>query len=173
MKRQSGILMHISSLYGDYSIGSFGKNAFEFIDFIADCGFSVWQVLPFTVTDEYNSPYKSFSAFGGNPYFIDPEILFEKGYISKADLDNSRQNAPYAAEYKRLAAERMVLLRKAYKNCTDKSDAEDFINDNPRLDAFCRFMTLREQNNNAPWQDWEDDIIADTETYGMWKIHSV
>ena len=75
--------MHISSLYGDYSIGTFGKNAFEFIDLLVDCGFSVWQVLPFTVTDEYNSPYKSFSAFGGNPYFIDPEILFEKGKLKK------------------------------------------------------------------------------------------
>ena len=86
MKRQSGILMHISSLYGDYSIGSFGKNAFEFIDFLKDNGFSVWQVLPFTVTDEYNSPYKSFSAFGGNPYFIDPEKLFDDGLISADDL---------------------------------------------------------------------------------------
>ena len=83
MKRQSGILMHISSLYGDYSIGTFGKSAFEFIDFIKDAGFSVWQVLPFTVTDEYNSPYKSFSAFGGNPYFIDPEKLFEENLIQK------------------------------------------------------------------------------------------
>ena len=52
MKRQSGVLMHISSLYGDYSTGSFGKNAVEFIDYISSLGFSVWQVLPFTVTDE-------------------------------------------------------------------------------------------------------------------------
>ena len=91
MKRQSGILMHISSLYGDYSIGNFGKNALEFIDFIKENGFSVWQVLPFTVTDEYNSPYKSFSAFGGNPYFIDPEKLYEDGLISKSDLDSCKQ----------------------------------------------------------------------------------
>ena len=62
MKRQSGVLMHISSLYGDYSIGNFGKNTKEFIDYLVELGFSVWQVLPFTVTDEYNSPYKSFSA---------------------------------------------------------------------------------------------------------------
>ena len=170
MKRQSGILMHISSLFGDYSIGTFGKNAFEFIDFIADCGFSVWQVLPFTVTDEYNSPYKSFSAFGGNPYFIDPEILFEKGYISADDIKNTVQETPYSAEYKRLGKERLALLRKAYKNCGDTAECDAFFAENPRLEAFCRFMTLREQNGGKPWQEWEINEITDTETYGMWKF---
>ena len=170
MKRQSGMLMHISSLWGDYSIGTFGKNAFEFIDLLVDCGFSLWQVLPFTVTDEYNSPYKSFSAFGGNPYFVDPEILFEKGYISKSDLEACKQNTPYSAEYKRLGTERMALLRKAYKNCGDTAEAEEFISANPRLDAFCKFMTLREQNGSKPWQDWKSDEVTDLETLGMWKF---
>lgn len=170
MKRQSGILMHISSLYGDYSIGTFGKNAFEFIDFLTDCGFSVWQVLPFTVTDEYNSPYKSFSAFGGNPYFVDPEILFEKGYLSAEDLKDALQETPYAAEYKRLGKERLALLRKAYKNCGDTKECDDFIAENPRLEAFCRFMTLREQNGGKPWQEWGTEEITDTETLGMWKF---
>lgn len=170
MKRQSGILMHISSLYGDYSIGSFGKNAIEFIDFLSENGFSVWQVLPFTVTDEYNSPYKSFSAFGGNPYFVDPEILFEKGYISKSDLEACRQKTPYAAEFERLNAERMALLKKAYKNCSDTSAADEFISKHPRLEAFCRFMTLRKQNGGDSWQTWKSNEITDFETLGMWKF---
>lgn len=170
MKRQSGILMHISSLYGDYSIGNFGKNAFEFIDFLKDCGFSVWQVLPFTVTDEYNSPYKSFSAFGGNPYFIDPEKLFEDGLISKDDLESCKQNTPYSAEYKRLAQERLPLLRKAYKNLKCFNAIDEFIEKHPRIEAFCRFMTLREQNGLNPWQEWESDEITDAETLGMWKF---
>lgn len=170
MKRQSGILMHISSLYGDYSIGNFGKNAFEFIDFIKDCGFSVWQVLPFTVTDEYNSPYKSFSAFGGNPYFIDPEKLFEDGLISKDDLEKCRQKTPYSAEFKRLAEERIPLLRKAYKNLKNTDAVDEFIENHPRIEAFCRFMTLREQNGLTPWQEWESDEITDNETFGMWKF---
>ena len=93
--RESGILMHISSLYGDYSIGNFGKSAFEFIDFIKDCGFSVWQVLPFTVTDEYNSPYKSFSAFGGNPYFIDLETLCEDGLLTKSQIESFKWGENY------------------------------------------------------------------------------
>ena len=170
MKRQSGILMHISSLYGDYSIGNFGKSAYEFIDFIREAGFSVWQVLPFTVTDEYNSPYKSFSAFGGNPYFIDPETLCKNGLISASDLENCKQTTPYACEFERLGKERLALLRKAYSNITDKSEIDRFIEANPRLEAFSRFMTLREQNGGKPWQEWESDEITDTETLGLWKF---
>ena len=63
--------MHVSSLWGDYSIGSLGSEAREWIDCLAAQGFSVWQVLPFCLPDECNSPYKSFSAFSLNPYFID------------------------------------------------------------------------------------------------------
>ena len=65
MNRKSGVLMHISSLYGDYSIGSFGSEAKDFVDFLCDCGFGYWQVLPFCMVDECNSPYKSYSTFGG------------------------------------------------------------------------------------------------------------
>ena len=71
--------MHISSLWGEYSSGSFGKEAYEFVDFLKQSGFSYWQVLPFCMIDECNSPYKSYSAFGGNPYFVDLNKLFEKG----------------------------------------------------------------------------------------------
>lgn len=170
MKRQSGILMHISSLYGDYSIGNFGKSAYEFIDFIREAGFSVWQVLPFTVTDEYNSPYKSFSAFGGNPYFIDPETLYKNGLISASDLENCKQSTPYACEFERLGKERLTLLRKAYSNINDKSEIDKFIEANPRLEAFCRFMALREQNGGKPWQEWESDEVTDAETLGLWKF---
>ena len=82
LHRSSGVLMHVSSLYGSDSIGGFGQEAREFIDFLADCGFGWWQVLPFCMSDEYNSPYKSFSAFGGNPYFVDIRRLREEGLIS-------------------------------------------------------------------------------------------
>ena len=67
--------MHVSSLWGDHSEGAFGEAALEWIDFLCDCGFSVWQTLPFCLPDEYNSPYKSYSAFSGNPYLIDLPTL--------------------------------------------------------------------------------------------------
>ena len=67
MERKSGVLMHVSSLWGEYSCGSFGSGAREFVDFLKSAGFSYWQVLPFGLVDECNSPYKSYSTFGGNP----------------------------------------------------------------------------------------------------------
>ena len=112
-KRASGVLMHISSLPGEYSVGSFGKEAKEFVDFLYECGFKYWQVLPFCMPDECNSPYKSYSSFGGNPYFIDLPTLFDKGLITKEELDAAKQDSPYLCEYERLNEERIKLLYKA------------------------------------------------------------
>lgn len=170
MKRQSGILMHISSLYGDYSIGSFGKNALDFIDFIKDKGFSVWQVLPFTVTDDFNSPYKSFSAFGGNPYFVDLETLYEEKLITREELDSAKQNSPWACEFDRLHKERLPILMKASKRFADTKKIDDFMSEHPHIESFCRFMTLREQNNLLPWQKWTVNEITDEDTLAMWKF---
>ena len=105
--RASGVLMHISSLFGDYSIGSFGKEAKAFADFLHRGGFSIWQVLPFCMADESNSPYKSYSAFGGNPLFIDLPTLHKKGLITSDELAAARQRTPYLCEYKRLGEERL------------------------------------------------------------------
>ena len=87
MERASGVLMHISSLYGDFSIGSFGKEAKAFIDVISNAGFSWWQVLPFCPVDDCNFPYKSQGAFWGNPYFVDLEILCRKGLHVERNRD--------------------------------------------------------------------------------------
>ena len=170
MRRQSGILMHISSLYGDYSIGSFGRNAMDFIDFISSNGFSVWQVLPFTVTDDHNSPYKSVSAFGGNPYFVDLEKLKEDGLLTDKELESARQNTPYSCEFERLAKERLPLLRKAYERFDNEKAIDAFMKAHPRIESFCRFMTLRGQNNLKTWQEWTENEITDEETLGLWRF---
>ena len=85
-KRASGVLMHVSSLPGAYGIGCFGKEAKEFIDFLSDTGCTYWQVLPFTPTDAYNSPYASISAFAGNRNFIDLEQLRDEGLLTDDEL---------------------------------------------------------------------------------------
>ena len=113
MERKSGVLMHVSSLFGEYSTGSFGENAKYFVDFLKDCGFRIWQVLPFNMVDEHNSPYKSYSSFSGNPYFIDLEILHNKGLITKDELDGARQETPWLCEYERMSGERFELLKAA------------------------------------------------------------
>ena len=79
MRRASGIIMHIASLPGKYGIGTFGKEAFEFVDFLKKAGQGYWQILPLGPTSYGDSPYQSFSAFAGNPYFIDFDILNKEG----------------------------------------------------------------------------------------------
>ena len=156
MQRKSGILMHISSLFGEYSIGSFGKEAKHFIDFLCDCGFSCWQVLPFNMADEHNSPYKSYSSFSGNPYFIDLETLFKKGLITENELNSARQESPWLCEFDRLSAERFALLKAAAER-TDESyrkSVEKFLKNNPYIASFCKFMALKEANGQKEWTEW-------------------
>ena len=136
--------MHISSLWGEYSSGSFGKEAFEFIDFLKNSGFSYWQVLPFVIPDECNSPYKSYSTFGGNPYFVNLDLLFKDGLLSQEDLQKAKQGTPYYCEFDRLKNERVPLLIKASKNANEelKAKINEFIEENIHIKEFCKFMNF-------------------------------
>ncbi len=169
MKRSSGVLMHISSLFGDYSIGSFGEEAKYFIDFLSDCGFTLWQVLPFSMVDECNSPYKSYSAFAGNPYFVDLNVLKEKGLLTDSELCTARQQTPYSSEYVRLYHTRYDLLKKASERCTYKNEVEYFINQNPQLDKFCTFMALKAANDEKLWCEWTNENIDESVLFA-WKF---
>ena len=95
MERKSGVLLHISSLYSDYSCGNFGQAAFDFIDFLKDAGFTYWQVLPFCSTDDHNSPYMSFCSVGGNMFFVDFLQLYKEGLITDEELQEAGQKTPY------------------------------------------------------------------------------
>lgn len=154
MERASGVLMHISSLYGDYSCGSLGKSAFEFVDFLKSCGFSYWQVLPTGLCDECNSPYKSPSAFAGTPFFIDLEILEKKGLLTEAELENTRQQSPYVCEFDRLKSERLPLLFKAAERAKNKDEINEFIDENKELSDFCEFAALKQANAGRFWKEW-------------------
>ncbi len=157
MKRRSGVLMHVSTLWGDYSEGTLGRAAREWIDFLADCGFGVWQVLPFCLPDDCNSPYKSFGAFSINPNFIDPEILAKEGLLTDAELAAAKQNTPYACEFDRLSRERMELLTLAASRVRDWSPVEKFLKLHPRTAEFCRFMAVKAANGGREWQDWSHE----------------
>lgn len=154
MKRESGILMHISSLFGNYSSGSFGEETRYFIDFLCESGFSVWQVLPFCMPDDCNSPYKSYSSFGANPYFIDLPSLYEAGLLTAEELQAAMQESPYLCEYDRLADERVRLLATAAGRVKDRSEILTFMNTHPRLAEAARFLALKEENSDRPWQEW-------------------
>lgn len=169
MKRSSGVLMHVSSLFGDYSIGSFSDSAKYFIDFLADCGFSYWQVLPFGMIDECNSPYKSYSAFGGNPYFIDVEVLYKKGLITKEELQSAKQKTPYSCEFDRLYSERPALLLSASKRVKDRDEITSFIDNEPYLKKCCEFLSLKQANGDKIWTEWTVDTF-DPDIFFMWEF---
>lgn len=171
MTRASGVLMHVSSLHGEYSIGSFGKEAEQLIDFLAEGGFTYWQVLPFCMTDECNSPYKSYSAFGGNPLFLDLPTLHEKGLLTAEELAEAKQSTPYVCEYGRLSKERVALLQKAAKRVCEAERARvlAFIKEHKELAQAAEFLALREKNGNRIWHEWTERD-ADADTLFFWQF---
>ena len=169
MERKSGVLMPVSSLFGEFSIGSFGEEAEYFIDFLKDAGFSYWQVLPFCMADSYNSPYQSYSAFGGNPYFVDLPRLYQKGLLTRSELETARQKTPYVCEYDRLREERFSLLYQASKRLKDHTEVDRFMLNNPHLMQFCKFMALKEANHQRPWNEWESEAYEE-DIYFAWAF---
>ncbi len=152
--RKSGVLMHVSSLWGNYSIGSLGDEALAFIDFLKDCHFSVWQVLPFCLPDEYNSPYKSTGAFSTNYCFIDLPTLYRKGLLTEEELRSAEQRTPYACEFDRLQRERFSLLSRAAARFTDQAAVLAFLEKHPQIERFCRYMAIKDANGGASWENW-------------------
>lgn len=157
--RKSGILLHISSLPSDYGIGTLGKSAFEFVDFLKKAGQTYWQVLPVTPTGYGDSPYQSCSAFAGNPYFIDLDILIEDGLISKNDINTAVPYNTRYTEYERIYNERFKILRTAYSNFTPDSDYDSFITENSYwLKDYALFMAVKNSFGGQALADWDDDI---------------
>lgn len=158
--RTSGVLCHISSLPGKYGIGTFGKEAVEFAKFLRSMDIRAWQVLPLCPTDDYNSPYAGCSAFAGNPYFIDPEILFEEKLLTKEELESAVAPQPYSSDFEFLKETRLELLRLAFNRF--KKDNMDllyeFLKENPNLDDYALFTALKEEYELKPWWEWDEDI---------------
>ena len=162
IKRSSGVLLHISTLPGKYGIGSFGKEAIEFSKLLKEMGFSYWQTLPFGTIDACNSPYKSFSAFAGNPLFIDIFTLFEKGFLTEEELKENEDKNQYFVNFEWLNKTRYELFKTAYKRINEKEKREikKFVNKNSDwLPDFALYMVLREKNNNTDWYLWEDENL--------------
>lgn len=161
-KRECGILLPIASLPSDYGIGCFSKEAYEFVDLLEKAGQDYWQILPLGPTGYGDSPYQSFSTFAGNPYFIDPKYLIDKGFISKSECDafDFGDNPSYV-DYEKVYNSRFKLLRKAFDNSNIEKDADfkKFIEDKKFwLDDYALYMAIKVSKNNIPWTDWEDDI---------------
>jgi len=158
--RSSGVLMHITSLPGDYGIGSMGKEAFAFVDFLKEAGQSYWQLLPLNPTGYGDSPYQSCSAFAGNHYLIDLDLLVEDGLLEASEIRSiiwCRKDTK--VDFGRLYKHRLPILRKAYSRFAGSEAFDRFCADNESwLADFALFMALKDQNSGKPWYTWEDPI---------------
>ena len=153
--------MHISSLPGPYGIGSMGKRAYEFADFLRDAGQAYWQILPLTPTGYGDSPYQSFSTFAGNPYLIDLETLMEEGLLLKEEADSVTWNwSETRVDYGCLYNERGKLLRKAYARFAEQDKLDAFIAKHALwLEDCTLFMALKERFGGQPWQTWPRELM--------------
>lgn len=164
MERESGVLLHISSLPSKYGIGSFGKAAYDFVDFLVETRQTYWQILPLTTTGYGDSPYSSYSAFAGNTNFIDFDLLIEAGHLAEEDLTDIHFGSnPNKVDYNLLNIERRPLLEKAVSHFTkegglEKSAFVDFTSENKKwLKPFAEYMTVKENFEQQAWFNWPEE----------------
>jgi 4-alpha-glucanotransferase len=163
-QRSSGILLHPTSFPGPYGIGDLGPQSRRFIDFLADSGCKLWQILPLGPTGYGDSPYQCFSAFAGNPYLISLDVLLEQGLLTRDDFSDMppwSQNVDFGALY----GWRPGLLAKAYTRFESvprealRAEFDAFCFENASwLEDFALFMALKESNGGAPWNQWPDSL---------------
>ena len=171
-KRQSGVLMHISSLPGKYGIGSFGQSAYDFVDFLVRTKQRYWQILPLGTTSYGDSPYQSFSAFAGNTYFIDFDILIEEGLLNEADVKGvDFGDDPRKVDYAKIFDARRPIMEKAvarFLKADDLSDYESFVEQNAAwLEVFAEYMAIKEHFDNLAWTEWPDEAIRRREAASL------
>ncbi|WP_026652874.1 4-alpha-glucanotransferase [Butyrivibrio proteoclasticus] len=167
-KRACGVLLPIFSLSSKYGIGSFSKEAYDFVDFLEKTGQSYWQILPLGPTSYGDSPYQSFSTFAGNPYFIDIDALIGEGLLSKADPDKyDFGGTEEYIDYERMYRHRFDLLKKAYDNIGKSKNSKTIIKEfeafkksrnNDWLFDYALFMALKNDNGGRAWNTWEEGI---------------
>ena len=152
--------MPIFSLASKGGIGTFGKEAYRFVDFLEKSGQSWWQILPLCPTNYGDSPYQSFSSYAGNPYFIDPEILIQEELLTDEEFaafdfgDDDKK-----VDYGKLYQNRIPMLKKAYSRFTPNKAYDEFCQKNKGwLEEYVLFMALKNANDDADWYSWDESL---------------
>lgn len=167
-KRKAGVLLPVFSLPSRYGIGTFGKEAYNFIDKLKAGKQSYWQVLPHGPTGFGDSPYQPYSTFAGNPYFIDLELLIEDGLLTKEECDSCFWGSdPGRIDYDAIAKSRAGLLRLAYQRDTNVQKSKgykQFMENNAHwINDFALYMALRDENGGKPWAQWKkEEMLKET-----------
>lgn len=164
-ERASGVLLHPTSLPGPYGIGDLGPEAYRWIDFLAEMGCSLWQVLPLGPTGYGDSPYQCFSAFAGNPYLISPQVLLKEKLLKPGDLAGAEGFPSDRVDFGAVISWKLSLLDRAF-DCFDQSAESDIkdefvlfqAEESSWLDDFTLFMALKDAHGGAPWTTWEPTL---------------
>ena len=153
--------MPIFSLASPGGIGTFGSEAYRFVDFLKAAKQSYWQILPLTPTGHGDSPYSSFSAFAGNPYFIDIEALIEEKLLKEKEFKSfDFGNDPHKVDYSKLEGKRLELLRIAYSRFTPDDKYNTFLKENAFwLNDYAIFMAIKAINSGADWHNWPQTLF--------------
>ncbi|MBI5629927.1 MAG: 4-alpha-glucanotransferase [Elusimicrobia bacterium] len=161
-RRSSGLLLHPTSLPGPHGAGDLGPCAYQFADFLAESGQSLWQMLPVGPTGPGNSPYSSPSSFAGNPWLISLELMAREGFLDEADIVGAPAFPPGRADYRAAAHYKEPRLRQAFSRFMSRATSEHwdafraFYNKNHDwVDEYSLFCALKEKHGGAPWVDWE------------------
>jgi len=175
--RSSGVLLHVTSLPGDFGIGDLGPEAYKFVDFLAASGQKVWEILPLTPIGYGNSPYSSPSAFAGNTLLVSPRLLVEDGLLSERDLKAAGLFPEDRVDYEAVKVFKSALLEEAWKRFIARPDPElqkEFRrfrrHHRDWLDDYCLFASLKQSFNWRPWYEWPEDLIKrNPESMELWS----
>ena len=156
--RASGVLMPVSSIPSDYGIGCFSKEAYEFVDQLAEAGQKYWQILPLGPTGYGDSPYQSCSTFAGNPYFIDLGELIRENLLTEEECSSCDWgDNPSYVDYEKIYNSRFLLLRKAYDRAETESNEEyqEFLKQqNHWIWDYALFMAIKDSQKGISWAEW-------------------
>lgn len=160
--RKGGILLPVSSIPSKYGIGTFSKQAYEFVDFLENAGQSFWQILPLGPTGYGDSPYQSFSTFAGNPYYIDLEELIKKGWLTEEECEayDFGGNDRYV-DYEKIYRSRFKILKTAYQRSKigDNKEFQKFKDGNAMwLEDYALYMAVKNSFGGASWIEWDEEI---------------
>jgi len=157
--RSAGVLLPVSSVPSKYGIGSFGEGARRWVDFLHDAGQSFWQILPLNPTGAGDSPYQSYSAFAGNPYFIDFDELCSEGLLEPADYQRVRWGRKETRiDYDKHYINRGVVLRKAFSRFRDDAALDEFIEKNDWFEYYSLYMVIKASQGLRAWMDWDETL---------------
>ena len=160
--RRSGVLMPVSSLPSRFGIGGFSKEAYEFVDFLAASGQSLWQILPLGPTGYGDSPYQSFSTFAGSPYYISLDALIEEGLLTEEECSSvDFGNDTKKVDYEKIYHTRFDLLRRAFVRANVSENAEyiEFVKVNQWwLEDYAMYMAIKDSQDGISWIEWDEGI---------------